>query len=298
MTAIADMGEPAGLMVFRIVCEWLILAALLLVFGLGAFAATVARTGIEPRALPRRFSTAMRLAALAQLVILPLILIAAVACMAQVGPSAAITLIPKVLRETHFGHIWIASAPLAVLLVLTAWGPSRLKPVRAVGLTLIGAVLLLLWAASGHAADYSRAAIAVYFIHEAAAGMWLGSLAGLWLVAGLGNQVVESIAPKTSQVAGWCVAILILSGTYAGYDALGLSLDHLLYSSYGRVLLWKVGFFAVVVAIGGYNRRRLIPALSIASGRQALLRNVALESVLLVAVLGLATLLGNTPPPR
>ncbi len=298
MTAISHMGEPAGLMVFRTVCEWLTLAALLLVFGLGAFAATVARTGIEPCVLPQRFSTAIRWAALAQLAILPLVLIAAVACMARVGPYAAITLIPKVLHETHFGHIWIASAPLAALLALTAWSPSRLNRVRAGGLALIGAVLLVLWAASGHAVDYGRAAIAVYFIHEAAAGLWIGSLAGLWLVAGLGDRVVESIAPRTSRVAGWCVATLILSGTYAGYDALGLSLDRLLYSSYGRALIWKMGLFAVVVAIGGYNRCRLIPGLNIASGRQTLLRNVALESVLLVAVLGLAALLGNTPPPR
>jgi putative copper export protein len=40
----------------------------------------------------------------------------------------------------------------------------------------------------------------------------------------------------------------------------------------------------------------LIPAIVKSSSRAALLRNVGIESIMLVGVLGLAALLANTPP--
>ncbi|HJU11995.1 MAG TPA: CopD family protein, partial [Candidatus Binataceae bacterium] len=82
------------------------------------------------------------------------------------------------------------------------------------------------------------------------------------------------------------------------YEAIGLNAGRLLYTVYGRTLLIKLGLFAVVLCIGAYNRYRLVPAAAFAGSRRLLLRNVSLESVLLIGVLGLAALLGNTPPPH
>jgi Copper resistance protein D len=70
------------------------------------------------------------------------------------------------------------------------------------------------------------------------------------------------------------------------------------YTTYGRTLLLKLALFAVIVSIGGYNRYRLVPAVGTALSRRMLLRNVTIESVLLIGALALAALLANTPPPR
>jgi putative copper export protein len=72
----------------------------------------------------------------------------------------------------------------------------------------------------------------------------------------------------------------------------------LLFSIYGRTLIIKVSIFAGVVVIGAYNRYRLVPAAASAVPRRLLLRNVTVESGLLIGLLGLAALLANTPPPH
>jgi putative copper export protein len=61
-------------------------------------------------------------------------------------------------------------------------------------------------------------------------------------------------------------------------------------------LLLKIGLFAIVVAIGGYNRFILMPAIGERSPQDLLLRNVVMETVLLIGVLGVTALLSNTPP--
>lgn len=300
MTGMMDMGGPAGPMVGRSICDWPMMAALLLIFGLATFAATFPPSEIAPRVLPRRLSTVIRLCALVQFVVSPLVLLVNVASMAQVGLSAAIPLVPEVLHETHFGQVWLLSAPLAVLLVVLAWIPSSRERVRAGGLALISAALLLLCAASGHAVDYGRTAIGVYFVHEAAVGLWFGSLVALWLAFARTSdtQGFDEVVARVSKISAGCVGALVLTGLYSAYKTLGLNPDHLLFSVYGRTLLLKSVLFGLVVAMGGYNHYRLMPHTESPGTRRSLLRNTGVESVFLIGVLGLAVLLANTSPPH
>ena len=97
-------------------------------------------------------------------------------------------------------------------------------------------------------------------------------------------------------VAGWTVAILILSGMYTAYYSLGADSHRLIDSAYGRTLVDKVCAAMLVLLIGAYNRYWVMPAVSQASAQESLLRNVGVESLLLIGVLGLAALLANTPP--
>ena len=81
------------------------------------------------------------------------------------------------------------------------------------------------------------------------------------------------------------------------YDALGLPLSQLLFSAYGRTLIAKVVVFGIVLMLGAYNRYWLVPEVRSPRSHEALLRNVGVESlILLVGVLALASLLANTPP--
>jgi putative copper resistance protein D len=300
MGEMAGMGGMAGPIADRALCDGPLVAALLFVFGLALFMLKVAPPGAGAALDDHNpvFWQLLRLLAVVQLLLWPVKLLTNAASMAEVTLRQAIPLVPEVLRETHFGHDWLSTAPLALLLVVAAWIPGRAST-RAGLLVLISAAMLVLWALSSHAIDFGPVAVAVYALHEAAAGMWAGSLLGLWLVAkrgGLDNLLVERIAQRVSRLSGWCVVVLVLSGAYVAYNTLGLNLDRVVYSAYGQTLLAKVSLFVLIASIGGYNRYRLVPAVGSASARHDLLRNVGVECLLMVGVLGLAALLANTPP--
>jgi putative copper export protein len=199
---------------------------------------------------------------------------------------AAIPLIPEVMLHTHSGRLWLWRLPASGALLIVAWIPR-------IGLAFPGAlaaVLLLLQSLASHAIDKGGVAVTVYFIHEVAASLWIGSLLGLCL----GAAAIDELAPRVSILAGWCVAILALSGLYSSFVALGLNWDHLFYSIYGRTLITKLALASLAVGIGGYNRYRLLPA----SSQDRLIRNAAAECLILTAVFWLAASLANTPPPH
>jgi len=286
------MAGPANL--GRFLCDWPFVATVLLLFGLCSFAMLLPRA-TDVSELGMRFVAPIRLLALLQLALWPLLLVRVASSMAGVGARAVLPLLPAIVGQTQFGHHWLIATPLMLAVVALSWRAGfTLWQARA--LALLSAGQLLLWAASGHAIDYGTAAIAAYLVHELAAGLWLGSLLGLWLVAPTAGGALGKVAPRVSQIAGWCVTGIVISGAYLAYCGLGLNLTHLLYSSYGRTLLWKLALVTGVVAIGGYNRYRLLPTLSDKVKSRELLRNVAVESLLLIVIIGVAARLANTPP--
>jgi putative copper export protein len=165
----------------------------------------------------------------------------------------------------------------------------------------ISAALLVCQSVTSHAIDGGAYAVAIHFVHQVAAGLWLGALVSLLVGATVGRARAEWLSwasGRVSKIAGWSVAALVVTGAIRAWYAMGLHFDLLLYSLYGRTLLWKLATAATVILIGGYNRYRLVPAIGEASARTTLIRNVSAECILLFAVLGWSALLGNTPPPH
>jgi putative copper resistance protein D len=287
-------GGMADPFTVRSLCEWPMLTALLAAFGIAVFAAVVLPAESELDALPVSLWSALRGLTLVALVMaLPQLLIV-VAAMTGTVFAQSLPLTPEVLRQTHFGRVWLASLPPLLLLTVAAWIPGQSRG-RAGLIALAGAAVLVLRAPVSHAIDYGVAAMVLYFVHEAAAGLWGGALVGLWMTAPEmpgGEQIVK----RVSRLCGWCVAMLVISGSYLAYRALGFSLDHLLYSAYGRMLIAKLSVFAILVATGGYNRYWLVPQFGIASARNALIQSVRVECFLILGVFALAVLLANTPP--
>ncbi|HJY80627.1 MAG TPA: CopD family protein, partial [Candidatus Binatia bacterium] len=197
------------------------------------------------------------------------------------------------------GRVWAYFVPATGLLLAGAFLPQRYS-VRTTVLLASSTLLLFCEALSSHAIDRGLAAVVVYFVHEIAAGLWIGALLGLWIVAKRGKaaeQWIEYPARRVSKLAAWCVLAIVLTGAYSAYNAVGLHISHLLLSAYGRTLITKVIVFGIVLAIGAYNRYWLVPEMKAPRSRAALLRNVGVESlILLVGVLALAALLANTPP--
>jgi putative copper resistance protein D len=281
------------------IAAWPLLAAEILIFGTAVFALLIAPVPeAQTNGVARVLNPFWRTLALVALLAAPISLLTDTADMAGVSLRGAIALVPEVASQTHLGHVWLWTAPLIVALTIAAWAPGspKLKPAI---LFALAAALLLLDSLMGHAIDKGSASVAVYFIHEVAAGVWVGGLCAFWLCsvrAKLGQDWIRQTAPRISRLAAWAVSISTLSGIYVAYQALGADLYRLVYASYGRTLMTKVGAVAVVVMIGGYNRYRVMPAIADGSAPDTLIRNVGVESSLLIAVLGLAALLANTPP--
>lgn len=278
---------------------WPILMTQLFAFGTAAFTLIIAPPDPHAR---RKLEIALapwwRGLSLALVILSPLGLLVEASNMAGVSLGKALALLPEVLSETHVGRMWAWRLGFVLLFVAAGWAPLRTNR-RSVAILVVSAALLLLGGLSSHAIDHGAQAVAIYVVHEAAAALWVGALAGLWLGyarVSPSDRWVERAAPRVSRVAGWCVALVVLTGLYNAYDALGVSLGDLLYSAYGRTLLLKVALFGVVLALGGFNRYRLVPRLEQARTRALLLRNVTVEAALLVGVLGIAALLANTAP--
>ncbi|MGA9213748.1 MAG: CopD family protein, partial [Methylocella sp.] len=99
------------------------------------------------------------------------------------------------------------------------------------------------------------------------------------------------------------VTLIVLSGIVnAGFRVAG-SFDKLFDTSYGDVLFTKIGIVAVMLVLAYFNRFVALPRLRATSlkGMTQITRlrySVAVEVVLGLAVLGVAAVLGITPPPQ
>jgi putative copper export protein len=281
----------------RALLEWPIVVAAVTLFGTSAFILLV--PGDEREIATAALVPLWRAMAVLTLLLSPLAVVDVTAEMAGVSWEGAVPLVREAMTQTHAGRVWEWFLPTAFLLIVATLAPVSRRTGTAI---VLGAasVLLLLEALLSHAIDKGRLAVAIYFVHEVAAGLWLGGLSGLWIVvrrSSLSEIWIEQAARRVSKVAFWSVCMIVMSGIYTAYNGLGLDLDHLLYSAYGRTLMAKVAVFGVVLSIGAYNRYRLISTVHVDSARDALLFNVGIESLILaVGVLGLASLLANTPP--
>ena len=280
---------------------WLLLVAQLLIFGTAAFAliAPDLPAGAIAR-FHRRLATLWRVLAFALLVISPLAFMDMACGMAQMRWWQVVPLVPEIVRETDAGRVWIWRIAVVVILAAAAWIPLRARGL-AIAMLLLTTLLLVLASITSHAIDFGRLAIAVYFVHQASAGVWIGALAALMLgCAGKPGRDdwIRAVTPRVSTIAFCAVGILTVTGLCNAYERIGFDLYLMIDAMYGRTLLWKLMTFAVIIAFAAHNRFRIVSRLEESSAREILLRNVAAECVLLAIVLAWSAMLANTPPPH
>ena len=280
---------------------WPLVGSQVLIFGTTAFALVAApRTIADGDGWNRSMASLWRVLALIVLLVSPLRLLSIAAGMADSTLREAIPVMPDVMRETFAGRVWTWRLATALLLALVAWVPAPGRFATTL-LFIISAALLAFQSVTSHAVDKGAFAITAHFAHQAAAGLWIGALVSLLIGATYGHAGADWLRSATSRVstiAGWSVAVLIVTGAIRAWDALGLRLDLLVNSIYGRTLMWKVGTAATVILIGGYNRYRLVGSVGESSARASLIRNVTVECILLAIVLGWSVVLANSPPPH
>lgn len=207
------------------------------------------------------------------------------------------------LLRTTWGHAWIVQL-VAVLVALVGFGFAR-RAARREGAGTAwwvagsGAVALALTPAfSGHAFGSDRLtvlAVAADSLHLLSAGLWLGGLAVLLLVAGCRGELPRLI-DAFSPLALASVGVLIATGSFAAWLHIP-ELDAVPGTPYGRALLVKVAFAASTFLLGAWNWRRVRPGLHEADGPGRLRRTAAVELALGQAVLIATAVVVSSSPP-
>ena len=210
------------------------------------------------------------------------------------------------LWATLRGPIGVATAVTAVALLVTAGLVNPARDRRAIGWVgaATGLVALAGFAIEGHTRSQHPLAVMIGFdvIHLAAAAIWIGGIAGLVVAfrSDVEPTVLGRMVGRFSKAAVVSVTVVALAGVGMAWIILP-ALDDLVSTGYGLALLTKVALVAVVVALGAYNNRRLVPVVSAgtstsAEPRRRLARIVQVELVLLLAVVAAtAVLVGRSP---
>ncbi|MEU4236037.1 cytochrome c oxidase assembly protein [Actinoplanes sp. NPDC026619] len=191
------------------------------------------------------------------------------------------------------GQALLAQAGLAALVVvLSRCGVAR-GPAAATALVAMAA--LLPPAFTGHAASAGNHQVAVtsLALHVLAATLWVGGLAGLFVVRR--TRRFAETAGRYSRLAVGCFVATAITGAANAAVRLG-DWSPLWSSRYGVLVLLKVVALLAAGLIGARHRARTLPAL--AAGRpDAFLRLAAGELALLGAAIGLAVALSRSPTP-
>lgn len=305
-TTAAPVGhEPStALNVARVVTTSIgylgVLAAVgLAVFELGLLAAT-------PGAMPvlrRRLRTAARIA----------VVVGAVGVVASVPVSVAWQLDAKLTDSTvwsdsissdHALAAALACVGSALTLVRSRTGARRRDLTRwYVG---IGSLLALAsFPLTGHTRTYGPGwlVVAADLLHVAAGAVWAGGIIGLAITLAKGTDASPERAAVTaarfSAVAAWTMLALAAAGTILAWRVLG-SVSGLWETSYGVALLAKLAVVAVIVALAGWNRFRLLLRVKAeprtSAARRTLRLTVSAEALAVAGVLALTSILVTQPP--
>ncbi|MFE9092664.1 copper resistance CopC/CopD family protein [Streptomyces sp. NPDC007264] len=126
----------------------------------------------------------------------------------------------------------------------------------AIGGTVVAAGLAATWAMAEHASTGIQAGLAmpVDVLHLLAVAAWLGGLAALLVSLYRAPSIERAAVRRFSRVAFASVVTLVSTGVYQAWRQLG-SWSALTGTTYGQLLIAKVGLVAVLVGLAWVSRR-------------------------------------------
>ena len=229
------------------------------------------------------------------------------------GKGAGAVTDSNVLRDVLNQNLGWSLALLMIGLAAVHLSTDIPKKVVSQSLALYGGLAVTVsFAVWGHATELSPTAIslAADAIHATAAALWLGGLVGLVMVLSVRTpetvRATAGIIGRFSRMAFWSVIALTLAGLTLTITGSGASLNSILTTTWGQLVLAKIGLTLIIVLIAAWNRRTLVPSLTsptentgeLAVRWATLLRTIRAEAVLLVAVVALTAIVVNVPPAR
>ncbi|WTX72040.1 copper resistance protein CopC [Streptomyces sp. NBC_00647] len=185
---------------------------------------------------------------------------------------------PAILRDTLTSRPGIVLVARLALLAAAAFLPLRAPAgdrEAGRGVLVLGGLfslgLAVTWAASEHASAGIQVPVAMVssVLHLLAMAVWLGGLTALLTALYRPAELIPpAVVTRFSRLALTSVAVLAATGVYQSWRGLG-SWDALTSTSYGRLLVVKLGAVALLLVGAAYSRRwtaRLaVPATSEAS---------------------------------
>jgi cytochrome c oxidase assembly factor CtaG/putative copper export protein len=212
------------------------------------------------------------------------------------GSVSTPTLLSQFVTQTDLGRALAAQMVLAAALAVTAFLVE--STAGAVWLLVLALACLVPQALVGHAASAVGHTLAVgsLLVHVLAASLWVGGLLGLALAARRGVAGLRHAVPRFSTLALWCFTAVAVSGVVNAAVRLG-SVEALLTTSYGGLVLAKTGALLVLAAFGQRQRSLVVPGLVRGSAPVAFAKVAVAELAVMAATFGLAVALGRTPTP-
>jgi copper resistance protein D len=233
---------------------------------------------------------------------------------ATMAGSFANALAPDILQavafDTRFGHLWIARLVvlLAIVAVQLASKPTRRRDVALAILTAAFAASLVGvghgMTGAGHGPEVARLHMVADMVHLLCATAWIGGLVclGYLLHAVLTERASVDAARvalrRFSSMGYWAVALLVITGCINALVMVPRPAS-LFGSDYGRALLVKLAFVALMVAIALVNRLTLTPPIMATADSKrvrTLWRSVLVEQGVAVLVVAAVAWLGTIHP--
>jgi len=296
-----------------VITRWIVYLSLMAAVGLFVLRTLIARSLVRLRWVSIAWAIALGIGIVAT----PIYVDLATAKFALRSVFDLGTLIP-LMRDSAFGRGYL---DLELCLILFGFAgavaiwldrPERGRRTPGALLALIGGLLaagaaVLAPAVSGHAGQTSPrgVAIPVDWVHIAAGAVWIGGLIGLLVIAAtLRVPGLVRTVPRFSNVA--LVSVIALIGAGIGNSLFHLpTLSSLWETSYGKMVLIKIGVLAVAMLVASGNLLRNAPRLRAAERRPDLVegaaslvkRLVSVEVVLVVGIIFCAALLTSLAPP-
>jgi len=190
----------------------------------------------------------------------------------------------------------LCAAALLLRPLLTGKGAESKTDLALLG--VLGVAALATWPLTGHptASPVAGVSVVVDAIHLASMSVWLGGLVMLvgFLLRQANERELGAILPIWSRWAATSVTALIVAGVVQALIEVA-SLNGLVNSTYGRLILVKVGLAACVLGVAWFSRR-MVHSSPASPGR--LRKAVFAELAITAVVLGVTAALVQIAPPR
>jgi copper transport protein len=217
--------------------------------------------------------------------------------------------------DLGLGDVWAPAVWKAAL--TTSLGPSLLVAIAAMAASLVtlltaqktlvrllAALALagvgLSLAATGHAATAPPQWLTrpTVFLHGIGVAYWVGAFAPLIAMAVSPGPVLLPALNRFSRIAVLVVGMLVLTGLTLAVIQLE-SFRALVETKYGLILSTKLVLVIGLLALAALNRFRLTPAIAVnPTATHPLVRSIAFEGAIAVAILAAVAGWRFTPPPR
>ncbi|MFM9827588.1 MAG: copper homeostasis membrane protein CopD [Sphingomonas sp.] len=212
-----------------------------------------------------------------------------------------IPMLQMLLTETAIG--WAAIARITALLAVVTLALTSAKRFYPILFAII-AVVLLSW--NGHGAMTDNALgwlhLAGNAFHLLAGLGWIGALAAFLWAATLSKESSRDLVvslERFATIGTAFVAVLLVTGIANTLFVVGSNaLPTLLETTYGRLLLTKIGLFAAMLAAAAANRFWLTPRMITSPSLGAVRASLGAELLLGIAVLAIVAWLGTLDPAQ